>query len=557
MNYIRVIIILLVSWSSLAVHAHDGDDHAATKKPANAGAASYFSSEAVSEKYELFVKYGTIQPGTQQAFKLFITEFNTNRPVDSATLQVSVPGNPAIKLSAVRLDKGIYEIRGVFPQKQVYSLNVTVNAAPGADLLQIKNIETGKAVPVSETEVEHAHWYESNWLIGVIGLMAGLAIMFFVMKGRNRKVTASILVVLCLLPTAQNFNATAHDGHDEPGKTSGALSQAFRVEKETQFLFNILTSRLTTGDFNETSTILGTVMPAPTGQAVIQSPQIGKIISLRVTPGQKVSKGQTLAVIEQQVDAGTQIDIISQRNTVESEYQAAKAQYERLKSIEDIAAKKDLTEAKARYDAARRNKQLFEANAAGNAGSTKLVTLTAPISGAVGTFNYAIGAVVNAGQTLFEITNLDNVYIEAQLFTTDAGKLDSATKFTVSPSGDSTEFALKLLSGAQSVNQQNQSQRIVFQVQNSSGRFKIGQNVNVRVYSNKISRQVMIPDEAITDVNGKPAVFIKDNAETYSISFIAAGQSNGKYTVINRGAEEGERIVTANVYQMKTMYLNQ
>lgn len=557
MNYFRLIIILFLSCASLAVHAHEGEDHAAAKKTASAGAATYFSSEAVSEKYELFVKYGTVKPGAQEALRLFITEFNSNKPVDSAVLQVSVPGNPAIKLSTARIDKGIYEIRGVFPQKQVYSLNVTISAAQGADLLQIKNIETGKALPVAETEAAHSHWYENNWLFGAVGLLAGLAIMFFVMKKRNRKVAASILVVLCLLPTAQNFDAIAHEGHNEPGKTSGALSNAFLVEKETQFLFNILTSRLGTGDFNETSTLLGTVIPAPTGQAVIQSPQIGKIVALRVTPGQKVSKGQTLAVIEQQVDAGTQIDIISQRNTIEAEYQAAKAQYERLKSIEDIAAKKDLTEAKARYDAARRNKQLFESNAAGNAGSTKLVTLTSPISGAVGTFNYAIGAVVNAGQTLFEITNLDNVYIEAQLFTTNANNLSGATKFTVSPAADSTEFLLKMLSGAQSVNQQNQSQRVVFQVMNPAGKFKIGENVNVRVYSNKVSRQVIIPDEAITDVNGKPAVFIKDNAETYSISFISAGKSNGKYTVINKGAEEGERIVTANVYQMKTMYLNQ
>lgn len=557
MKYIRFILIMLLSWTSVVVHAHDGEDHAAAKKPSTAGAASYFSSEAVSEKYELFVKYGTIKPGVQEALKLFITEFNTNKPVDSATLQVSVPGNPAIKLSVVRVDKGVYEIRGIFPKNQPYSLNVTISAAPGADLLQLKNIEVGKELSVAVTETTHAHWYESNWLFGILGLLAGLAIMFFLMRKRNKKIAASLLIVLCLLPTAQNFDAVAHEGHDETGKASGALSNSLTVGKETQFLFNILTSRLTTGDFNETSMILGTVIPAPTGQAVIQSPQVGKIVSLRVTPGQQVSKGQTLAVIEQQVDAGTQIDIISQRNTIEAEYQAAKAQYERLKSIEDIAAKKDLTEAKARYDAARRNKQLFESNAAGNAGSTKLVSLTAPIGGSVGTFNYAMGAVVNAGQTLFEITNLANVYIEAQFFAADAGKLTNAARFTVSAADDSTEFALKMLAGAQSINQENQSQRVVFQVENPLGKFKIGQNVNVRVYSNKVSRQVMIPDEAITDVNGKPAVFIKDKAETYSISFISAGQSNGKFTVINKGAEEGERIVTANVYQMKTMYLNQ
>ena len=62
---------------------------------------------------------------------------------------------------------------------------------------------------------------------------------------------------------------------------------------------------------------------------------------------------------------------------------------------------------------------------------------------------------------------------------------------------------------------------------------------------------------AITDVNGKPAVFIKDKAEQFSISFIQKGESNAIYTSIIKGVEGGERVVIGNVYQMKMIYLNQ
>ncbi|WP_218277585.1 hypothetical protein, partial [Pseudomonas sp. FW306-02-F04-BA] len=82
-------------------------------------------------------------------------------------------------------------------------------------------------------------------------------------------------------------------------------------------------------------------------------------------------------------------------NSVNAEYEAAKAQYERLLAIEDIAAKKDITEANARYESAKKNKALFDANTGRNTSSTKAITLTSPVSGIVGTFNYAIGAVVN------------------------------------------------------------------------------------------------------------------------------------------------------------------
>ena len=266
-----------------------------------------------------------------------------------------------------------------------------------------------------------------------------------------------------------------------------------------------------------------------------------------------------MAVIEQQVDAGTQINILSQRNSVESEFNAAKAQYERLKAIEDIAAKKDVTEAKARYETALKNKQLFISNAGSKTDNTKMITLTAPVSGVIGTFNYSIGAVINAGETLFDITNLEKVLVEAQVFANDAALLKTVNKITTSSNiqNDTTSYQLKLVSTAQSVNGANQSQKVIFEIIHPKSQFKIGENINLNIFSKNISRQIVVLNEAIAEINGKPAVFIKDKAELFSISYINKGTSNGKYTSILKGVEEGERVVTVGVYQMKTIYLNQ
>jgi membrane fusion protein, heavy metal efflux system len=270
-----------------------------------------------------------------------------------------------------------------------------------------------------------------------------------------------------------------------------------------------------------------------------------------------VSKGQALAVIEQQVDAGTQIDIISQRNALNAEVKAARAQYERLKRIEDIAAKKDVIEAKARYEAAVQNLQLFTANVGRSAGNTRAITLTAPISGVVGTFNYAIGAVVNSGETMFELTNLNRVYVQVQAFAADLQEAGKGARFEALSATDTASYSLRMVSTAQAVNTENQSQVVLFEVVNPNGKFRIGENVRVLLYgSNRIS-QLVVPTAAITDVNGKPAVFIKDKAEQYSVSFIQKGESNPLYTAVRQGVEAGERVVTENVYQMKMIYLNQ
>jgi membrane fusion protein, heavy metal efflux system len=554
-----VFVILLTAYCLLptSIHAHDGEDHGAEKKAAPA-TIKYFSSEALSDKYEVLIKYGELSGGQESTLQLFLSDVNTNRAIDSATITLKVVNHPNIKLTLVRMDSGIYQVKGIFPDNQIYDLQVNINSSLGPDFLQVPKIEIGKKLLVAEEEV-HAHWYSSPWIWAAVGLLLGILLMYILMRNRSGKVAVTILILGLLVPTASMNPSLAHGGEDHGAGAAkgGGLSSAFIVEKESQFLFDIITQKMSGGNFYQSTEILGTVSASPQGLAVIQAPQTGKIVALRVTPGQSVAKGQTLAVVEQQVEAGTQIDLISQRNTLNAEVKAAKAQYDRLKTIEDIAAKKDVTEAKARYEAAVQNLQLFNSNVGRNMGNTKMVSLTAPISGVVGTFNYAIGAVVNSGQTLFEITNLNRVYVETQVFASDLNDANKASRFVAFSNYDTATYALRMVSTAQAVNTENQAQRVVFEVLNPNGKFKIGENVRVLKYGSNRIAQLVVPSDAITDVNGKPAVFIKDKSEQFSISFIQKGESNAIYTSIIKGVEGGEKVVIGNVYQMKMIYLNQ
>jgi membrane fusion protein, heavy metal efflux system len=554
----QFILIVLATVLSVLSWAHGGEDHS-TEKKALAGPLKYFSSEALSDKYEVLVKYGELEAGKESSLQLFLADARTNRALDSANITVKVLNQPGINLTLTRVDTGVYQLKGVFPATSVYDLQVNINSPMGPDFLQVPKVEVGKKLEAAMVE-EHEHWYDAPWLWAVVGLLLGIIAMYIIMRSRYRKVAAAVIILGLLMPTAAINPISAHSGenHGEGEATiGGGLSTSFIVEKESQFLFDILTRPTGGGNFYQSTELLGTVTASPQGLAVIQAPQTGKIVSLRVTPGQTVSKGQTLAVVEQQVEAGTQIDIISQRNTLNAEVKAAKAQYDRLLSIADIAAKKDVTEAKARYEAAQQNLRLFNANVGGNMGSTKMITLTAPISGVVGTFNYAIGAVVSAGQTLFEITNLNRVYVETQMFGSDLGADAKGSRFAAFSNYDTVTYTLRPVSTAQAVNTENQAQRVVFEVVNSNGKFKIGENVRVLRYGANRIAQLVVPTAAITDVNGKPAVFIKDKAEQYSISFIQKGESNALYTAIEKGVEGGEKVVTENVYQMKMIYLGQ
>ena len=533
--------------------AHGGEDHGAEKAATPSG-SKYFSSEVSSDKYEVLVKYNELEGGKPATLMLFLADAKTNRAIGSADISIKIAGLPNAKWDVSATDTGIYQLAGTFPANQVYDLQVNISSPSGPDFLQVSKIEVGKKLEV--VSEEHSHWYDNPLIWAIAGVIVGLLLMYILMQARFRKSAAVAIIFSLIIPTASMNPTMAHDGEDHGAgaKSTGSLSSSFLVEKESQFLFNIHTQPMGSGSFYHSNEILGTVTPAPQGSAVIQSPQTGKIISLKVTPGQSVTKGQTLALVEQQVEAGTQIDIISQRNTLNAEVKAAKAQYDRLQSISDIAAKKDVIEAKSRYEAAVQNLQLFNASI-GRGASTKTITLTAPITGVVGTFNYAIGAVVSAGQTLFEITNLNRVYVEAQVFPQNLEA--TSGRFIAFATGDTAAYNLRLVSKAQAVNTENQSQRVVFEVMNPEGKFRIGENVRVLQYGNERVSQLVVPTTSIVEVNGKPAVFIKDKAEQFSISFIQKGESNPLHTVIIKGAESGEKIVTENVYQMKMIYLGQ
>lgn len=554
---IQYLLFLLLTISSQLTFAHGGEQHDETKHGSSIVPKTYFSSVAVSEKYELLLKYKHFDEGEETTMQLFVSDFNTNKPIDKADIKISSEDRN-MKFLIVQTDVGVYAITATFSDKKPYSLNVNINSAAGPDLMVLKDVEPGKVLPLDEEgKIEKKSIFENPWILFGGGFLLALLIVFVLSKLKNKKANSTFLILIFLLGTTplptQRVYAHGGEEHDHgTGKSGGSFSEVFEVPKETQFLFSVYTQKISFGDFTESTKLFGTIIPSSNGQAIISAAQSGKIVSLSVNVGQKVTKGQQLAVIEQNIDAASQVGILAEKNNVDAEYEAAKKEYERLKTIQDIASKKDFAEAEARYQKASENKKLY------NSSGGRSVVLRSPIDGVVGNFTYTIGSTINANETAFTVTNLSTVYVEAQVFDRDADKVNEGVKYTVECINDNHKTAeVKLLALAQSINPSNQSQRVLFEIENKEGTFKIGEFVNISVFASQTNRQITIPNSAISELNGKPIVFIKDNAEQYSLSYVSLGENNGTHTVVNKGIEEGERVVTNGTYQLKMIYLNQ
>ncbi len=541
---------------SRPAYAGGGDDHThAEEKPATSAVQEkYFSSEASSARYELLLRYEPILPGKPAHLTLFVSDFETNKPVNDADIKITSQEDPDLTFTIHQNGNGTYEVETTFPEKQTYSLAVKIEASLGPDLLLLQEINAGEELPHVHEPSALSFISKDNWYLLAIGLFVGLGFGFLFRRRNTSHGKATLSIILVCICCSIPFQTTIAHGDDDHGAdaSGNVFSNTVDIPKETQFLFDVYTLKVAKGNFTESNRLFGTIIPSSNGQAVVTTPQNGTIVSVHAQVGKPVKAGQVVAVVEQSIDAGTQVNIAAERNNLTAEYDAAKKEMDRLKSISDIAAKKDIDEATSRLQKAETNLALFKSR------SGRTMNLTAPISGYVGNFNVAIGTTVTAGQTLFTITNLSTLYVEAQVFDKDEESIRADAYYTMECANDNHKTSqIKLLAPAQEINATNQSQKVLFQVDNPDGDFKIGEFVNIRVFASTASHQITLPNSAFTEINGKPVVFIKEAAEKYTVSYVQLGHNNGTHTSILKGIEEGQRAVINGSYQLKMIYLNQ
>ena len=367
---------------------------------------------------------------------------------------------------------------------------------------------------------------------------------------------AAGLALTVLLPPPALVQA--HPGHDEPAKasTGAAPTNEVLLPKESQFLFQVQTALAAFSTTYSRATLYGTVSAAAGGEGRVVVPQGGRIVSLAAQVGQSVRAGQTLAVIEQTLDATQQIGLSTGRANAQAELRAAQQDYARLQSIADIAARKDVVAAELRLRQARQNAGIQNGQA-----SQRRVSITSPVSGTVDVFSLAVGQQVNQGDELFRVINPGKLRVEAQVFAQDLAKVTPGAAFRVEGLQGQPGVPARLVVFSNVVNPVNQARQLVLKLDAQPGNaYRAGQAVNVQVVGQTGGGQpqLTVPTSAITDLNGKPVVFVHTEPEHFKIRYVQPGAASGEQTVLVQGqVNENDRVVTAGTYQLKSIYLNQ
>lgn len=559
-RYFLIVVLLFLSVNLFAGgDPSDGHSHG-NEAPAAAGRNTkpYFTVSSVSDKFELVLRYDPIKGGEKVNMRLFVSDFETNKPVDGKIEVSTIEGD--LKFTVTRLDSGIYNVAGTFPANKDYDLVANISAGNKADLMTLEHIAVGQELPKAEEPHEEGTGVAMKTILYIgLSFLGGILLTWLLLRRRQNKRTMSIILITISLtiPVQPYQQAFAHGGEDHGDNKSTSTTgktDELEIPKETQFLFDIETAFAKYSNYNNVVKLYGRVTSTPEGEARIMAPQPSSIVTINVSVGQKVGKGQILAVVEQSLGAAEQVQLEAERSVNQGELEQAKKDYDRLKSLEGIVAKKEIVAAEIRYKTAVQNQKVYSSIASGNG---RTFTIKSPIDGVVSNFNLSTGQVLEQGQQLFSIIDNSKLKIEAQVFGNDINKISQDMRFTLDVMNGQKTVEAKLVAFGKMVDPVTQATQLVLETDNPDAILMPGQYVSVNVIEKSAQQQVVVPTSAISDINGKPVIYIHTKPEVFAIRYVQTGEGNNESTVVLKGLKEGERVVVNGAYQVKSIYLNQ
>lgn len=178
----------------------------------------------------------------------------------------------------------------------------------------------------------------------------------------------------------------------------------------------------------------------------------------------------------------------------------------------------------------------------------RTLTLHAPVSGVVIEKPVLRGQAVQAGQALYTIADLSEVWVEAELREQDAGSVREGSAATV----ELTAFPGRPLRGEveyvyPTLESESRTLKARVAVPNPDGRIRPGMYATVR-FSTPSRTALTVPGPAVVHTGERAVVFVDMGGGRLMPHEVEVGRVAGDRTEILAGVEPGQRVVTSAQY---------
>jgi RND family efflux transporter MFP subunit len=271
----------------------------------------------------------------------------------------------------------------------------------------------------------------------------------------------------------------------------------------------------------------------------------GVLLNVYVNEGQKVTKGQVLASID---DGG----LSQQLAQFEVQEALAKTTFERQKNLweQQIGSEIQYLQAKTNYEA--------QMNAVNQMRSQLAKTnITAPFSGIIDEVITEQGTVVSAGQTpVIRLVNLNDMYIESEIPESYIANITKGKEVRVyfPILGDTIHSKVRQVGSY--INPSNRAFKIEVAVPNKNGHVKPNLTAKLHINDYTNEKAILIPQSIISEnAEGQQYVYVAELKEDHEALakriFIETGRTQGDMVEIISGLKDNDVLVNEGARNVK------
>ncbi|MFO2462289.1 efflux RND transporter periplasmic adaptor subunit [Pseudomonas sp. 15FMM2] len=280
----------------------------------------------------------------------------------------------------------------------------------------------------------------------------------------------------------------------------------------------------------------------------------GVVESVKINLGQKVKKGDLLAVIASQQISDQRSELAASERRVE----LARITFQRERRLwqDKISAEQDyllarqtLQEAEIALNNARQKMQALSGSAVLAGGNR--YELRAPLDGVVVEKHLAVGEVVSETSNAFTLSDLSQVWVTFGVFPKDLNKVRVGKPVKVSSTEMGTEVMGTVAYVGSLLGEQTRTATVRVTVPNPDDSWRPGLFVAVQVATDTYQAAITVPQAAIQTVEDKPSVFVR-TAEGFLTRHVELGLSEDGFVEVRQGLDAGVQVATVGSFILKS-----
>jgi len=376
-----------------------------------------------------------------------------------------------------------------------------------------------------------------------------LCILLFIQCGSSDKQTTAEIIASKDLAAIQTKKAEVVKSMNTLKQELESLNEVIGQLDNEQKILLVTSIETEVAPYDHFVSFQGTL---ETDKNVVMYPEIpGLLKSIDVTEGQRVKKGEVLAVIS---DSG----LVDQLQQLEIQLALAKTTYERQNRLweQKIGSEMQFLQAKTQYLS-------LEKSIAQMKDQVAKTTITAPFDGIVDHLLADVGSSLAPGMTpVVRVINLDEMKVSAQVPEIHLNNIKKAAKVVVNIPVLNKTLPAEINAVGNFINPNNRSFRVEIGLENSTGDLKPNMTVLLNINDYKNEAAILVPSKNILDdQTGAKYVYTLETVAgqegMYKAikTFVKTGKSSDNKTEVLEGLSAGDQLVEDGIRLVKDQQL--